>query len=286
MERIEDFTALEQIPSSYLNEHQDRTTDVAWVNGLIPGGITAWSTDGAAVYISRIPNIILALDPDDPETFRSFDSGTLITLSPTLTANRLHYVYGYVDAGSPTVLSVEVTQTAPSADGVWKDGAFGTHRYLCALKATAGAAVLPFRKRGGRVTYDLSGVAATEARALNDTATYPTTFTYVQAAHDDPANAGNRLVPPHARSVGLRWSLYTNGAYAYYVEARSYGQTAGVYFVTPYDGNGGRTTDTFDMVLGENAGVPDSSYGLEYRFNTGAPPAGSTLTVHVTGYDD
>lgn len=86
-------------------------------------------------------------------------AGGSVALTPlAAVSNEWRYAY-LIDNGAGGI-AVEFSATVPDASLLWKNGATGTHRYLCPIRmsSVAGAAV-PLRGRNGHWVYGVQGAA-------------------------------------------------------------------------------------------------------------------------------
>ena len=111
------------------------------------------SSGNTGVYCPPIEAVSLL----DGSTWRAFSlsSETQLTTAAhfgggTLAAATAYYVYAYVSGG---VLALQISADAPGADGIWKNGATGTHRYLFSFftdsSGGANGVAIPMRRTAG-----------------------------------------------------------------------------------------------------------------------------------------
>jgi len=129
------------------------------------------SSGNTGVYCPPIEAVSLL----DGSTWRAFSlsSETQLTTAAhfgggTLAAATAYYVYAYVSGG---VLALQISADAPGADGIWKNGATGTHRYLFSFftdsSGGANGVAIPMRRTaGGRYLYRTSAIGTTALQAL------------------------------------------------------------------------------------------------------------------------
>lgn len=150
------------------------------------GGDSSAST---GVYVPPIEAVSLL----DGTTWKAFSLGaeTQLTVAShaggvALTADTWYYVYAKVTSSA---LALEISSDAPGSDGIWKNGAVGTHRYLFCFRTGTGTTVLPMTMRRGIYRYDLSEISAPVLQVLAITSAVPTSFTNIDCTARIPPRA-------------------------------------------------------------------------------------------------
>jgi hypothetical protein len=195
MDKVVNYSALQEVTAVALNTIQDRAQDHRNMNGWCRGG-TVRSSDGVNLVVSPIR--VQFISGSDVNAYAATASETTVATS-SLTASTWYYLYVYISAGA---LAFEYSTTAPTdIGGEVRKGSDSTRRYLGSFYSNSVSAVNPFRMtRHGRLLYRASAVArATYMRALNG-GTFGTipTFTDVSLA---------TWLPPHARIAILEVNL-------------------------------------------------------------------------------
>lgn len=197
---------------------------------------------------------------------KSYAGGTIgaskISGGGNLSNSTWYYVYAYNNAGS---IDFEISTTEPNANRVIKSGD-STRRYLGCFKTDSAGAPLPMRKVGNLCLYRVSGMAATDMRALNAGTTTGSYATVALAT----------WVPPHARVARLRGLLKAVAGVG--GQGLAYVQSGG-------DSGGGSetlfTTDTAGEFGGHSFDVEtDSSRQVQYQNGI----ANLELTLYVHGF--
>jgi len=233
------------------------------------GGDSSAST---GVYVPPIEAVSL-LDGTTWKVF-SLASETQLTVAThaggaALSANTWYYVYAYVSAGA---LALQISSDAPATDGIWKNGATSTHRYLFAFRTGTGTTVLPMTMRRGVYRYDYSETAALSV--LNITSAVPTSFTNIDCTS---------LIPPRA-TLGTFLIAVTNadGTNWGRTEVRKDGaSTSALTFDTPPAGasHSAVSRDQFDLHL-------SGSQVIEYRRISSSSYADCDISVEVLGFTE
>jgi hypothetical protein len=236
----------------------------ALLNGVLVGGDGCYSSAGADV---RVPALKVLIG----SALLSTSAETTVALSG-LTAGTFYYVYAYNNAGA---VGFEVSATPPDAGLVYKNGGT-THRYICAVLATAATTVRPFRKAGRDYTWRVSAIASEGLTALRaqpgaGTGTYAT----VTLAHWSTAHP---FMPAHARIAKLcARQERTGGTGALQMNFRTNGDTTSPLFFS----NGATTGDDYVNITFELE--TNSSSQIQWSA-VGGGATTTNVTVDVLGF--
>lgn len=193
----------------------------------------------------------------------NFSGGTLANSTP-------YYVYAYVSGGA---LALQVSTDAPGADGIWKTGATGTHRYLFSFVTDSSGAPVPMRRTsGGRYLYAVSTTGTSTIIALS--AGTATSFTNIDCSALVPANA--RIAT--FMSIGVNSSTSAHGQ----AQFRTDGETGGYIeqgVGVADSSNDFRGVQIFPLEL-------PSTRVIEYRRSNASGYASISVYVYVLGYEE
>lgn len=233
------------------------------------GGDSSAST---GVYVPPIEAVALL----DGTTWKAFSlaAETQLTVAShaggvALSANTWYYVYAKVTSSA---LALEISSDAPGSDGIWKNGATGTHRYLFCFRTGTGTTVLPMTMRRGIYRYDYSETAALSV--LNITSAVPTSFTNIDCS---------ALIPPRA-TLGTFLATITNG------DATNWGRTqfrkdgattSALTFDTPPAGSAHSATSVHQFDL-----QTSSAQVIEYQRISSSSYADCDISVEVLGFTE
>lgn len=235
---------------------------------VAPGGDSSAST---GVYVPPIEAVSL-LDGTIWKAF-SLASETQLTVAAhagaALSANTWYYVYAKVTAGA---LALEISSDAPATDGIWKNGATSTHRYLFAFRTGTGTTVLPMTMRRGVYRYDYSETAALSV--LNITSAVPTSFSNIDCSS---------LIPPRA-TLGTFLATVTNADTTNWgrTQFRKDGaSTSALTLDTPPAGSGQSATSVHQFDLQTSA-----AQVIEYQQVISGSYADCDISVEVLGFTE
>ena len=186
-----------------------------------------------------------------------------------LSADTWYYAYAKVTASA---LALEISSDAPGSDGIWKNGATGTHRYLFCFRTGTGTTVLPMTMRRGIYRYDYSETAALSV--LNITSAVPTSFTNVDCS---------ALIPPRAE-LGLFLVTVANADTTNWgrTQLRKDGaSTSALTLDTPPAGSAQSATSTHAIEL-----QTSTAQVIEYQRVSSASYADCDISVEVLGFTE
>lgn len=236
---------------------------------VAPGGDSSAST---GVYVPPIEAVSLL----DGTVWKSFSlaSETQLTVAThaggvALSANTWYYVYAYVSGGA---LALQISSDAPGTDGIWKNGATSTHRYLFCFRTGTGTSVLPMTMRRGAYLYDYSETAALSV--LNITSAVPTSYTNIDCT---------ALIPPRA-TLGTFLATVTNADTTNWgrTQFRKDGaSTSALTLDTPPAGSAQSATSAHQFDL-----QTSSAQVIEYRRVSSGSYADCDISVEVLGFTE
>ena len=190
--------------------------------------------------------------------------------SSTLGNSTPYYVYAYVSGGA---LAIQVSADAPGADGIWKTGATGTHRYLFSFVTDSSGAPVPMRRTsGGRYLYAVSTTGTSTIIALS--AGTSTSFANVDCSALVPANARIATL----MSIAVNSSTTAHGQ----AQFRADGETGG--YIEQGVGVADASND-FRGVQVFSIELPSTRI-LEYRRSNASGYAAISVYVYVLGYEE
>lgn len=235
-----------------------------------------------AVYVPPIEAVSLL----DGTTWKAFTLAVETQLtsashygSGTLNADTNYYVYATVSA---SVLTFEVSATAPDAALTWKTGATGTHRYLFCFHTSSAGVPLAMRMSRGRYLYRLSALT-TELRALNTSSAAAATDVILARA----GTAGRELLPAHARIARLLSEVTAAGNHVDDTVVVSYGMngdlgTGAAFIHRVYGASSATNHAVFDCEC-------DSARTIDYSItlsNTDGGNPTTTTNLYVIGFEE
>jgi hypothetical protein len=208
MDRVNSWSALQTVPSTYLNDIQDRALGIAQMPGLLRGAAQIRSENGADILISRIRAVAFG-----NETVLSNASEATFTPGG-LSTNTWYYIYAYNNAGA---IAFEAVTTVPDADLVYKSTS-SDHVYIgCFRTHTDGTTkIMPFCADKGVYYWRHSKFGVDTILVLS-----------AGTATSDTAVNLSAGAPPHAKLVALVGNLSNSGTTTVNTSAvlRTYGDT-------------------------------------------------------------
>lgn len=244
---------------------------LVWEPGarVAPGGDSSAST---GVYVPPIEAVSL-LDGTIWKAF-SLSAETQLTVAShaggvALSSDTWYYVYAKVTSSA---LALEISSDAPGTDGIWKNGAVGTHRYLFCFRTGTSTSVLPMTMRRGIYRYDYSETAALSV--LNITSAVPTSFTNIDCT---------ALIPPRA-TLGAFLVTVTNADTTNWgrTQFRKDGASASALTLdTPPAGSGQNATSVHAIEL-----QTSTAQVIEYQRVSSGSYADCDISVEVLGFTE